>query len=140
MAWLHSHEFPDEHPQEPAVVGFMGAINGIIVDDDEVPDWLIVEDDGTMGCKLCTCPIVTIAGHEQEKDHFHAHLLHGMGLYFDRLKLIKEEALEVENKENCGDTVASPKRDHEEVDDDGFILVTHKRPRKSALKANTGQL
>jgi hypothetical protein len=62
-----------------------------------------------------------------------------MGLYFDHLKLLKEEAEEEANKENC-ETVESPKRDHDEVDDDGFILVTHKRPRKSALKVKTGQL
>jgi hypothetical protein len=122
MAWLHSHEFPNEHAQEPAVVGFMGAINGIIVDDDAVPDWLIVEDDGTMGCKVCTCPIVTVADHEQEKDHFHAHLLHGMELYFDRLKVIKEDATETEGKEN-GETVPSPKRDYTEGGPDRQNIV-----------------
>jgi 3'-phosphoadenosine 5'-phosphosulfate sulfotransferase (PAPS reductase)/FAD synthetase len=134
---LHPHDDGHE-PQDAKVLGFMGAINGIIVDEENIPNWLIVEDDGTMGCKVCTCPVTTIADHEQENDHFQAQLLYDMEIYFSQLKLEQEAKSEEGNKENCEEGV-SPKRKSDEVDDDGFVLVENKRKRTKRLKVKAGQ-
>jgi hypothetical protein len=141
FAWLHSqlHPHDDGHePQDAKVLGFMGAINGVIVNEENIPNWLIVEDDGTMGCKVCTCPVTTIADHEQENDHFQAQLLYDMEIYFSQLKLEQEAKSEEGNKENCEEGV-SPKRKSDEVDDDGFVLVENKRKRTKRLKVKAGQ-
>jgi hypothetical protein len=127
-------------PQDPELLSFMGAMCGVIVDEENVPNWLIVETDGNLGCKVCTCPIITIAQHEQENNHFQAQLIQDMEVYFSDLRMEKETKLETEaNKENLEEVVSPKRKIEDEIDDDGFVLVVNKRKRTKRLKEQAGQ-
>jgi 3'-phosphoadenosine 5'-phosphosulfate sulfotransferase (PAPS reductase)/FAD synthetase len=138
LAWLNQH---DEwfSPQDPELLSFMGAMCGVIVDEENVPNWLVVEEDGTLGCKVCTCPVITIAQHEHENDHFQAQLIQDMEAYFSDLRIEKETKLEEANKENFEEVVSPKRKIEDEIDDDGFVLVVNKRKRTTRLKEQAGQ-